>query len=58
MKNPSRRLLFKSTIISVFGFTSLLAAEEKPEMKISYLTNVLRSINNPVCKKRLTIFYR
>lgn len=51
MKNPSRRLLFKSTIISVFGFTSLLAAEEKPEMKISYLTNVLRSINNPVCEK-------
>ena len=42
--------VFSLTIILNL-FASNLFAEEKPEMTIGYLTNVLRSINKPVCEK-------
>jgi hypothetical protein len=51
MEKLSRRLFVKSIVVSAFGFTSCLAAEEKPEMIIRNLTNALRSINNSVCEK-------
>ncbi|MFT5598753.1 MAG: hypothetical protein ACI823_001832 [Chitinophagales bacterium] len=51
MNKLSRRLFIKSVVVSVFGFIRCLAAEKKPEMIITYLNSVLRSINNLVCKK-------
>ena len=58
MEQLIRTLFIIKVLVCVFSFTILLNlfaiklfAEEKPEMIISYLTNALRSINNPVCEK-------
>jgi len=58
MKQAMRTLCIATVLVWVFSFTIILhvftaniSAEEKPDMIMSYVTNALRSINNPVCEK-------
>ncbi|MEH6452632.1 MAG: hypothetical protein V7782_06255 [Psychromonas sp.] len=57
MKNLSRRIFIKNSVIGAFSltgilqvFTSNLTAEEKPLMFINHLIDALRATNNPVCE--------
>ncbi len=57
MKNISKRLFIKSTLLSIFSvtgtmqiFANNLTAKENPSMIINDLIDVLRSTNNLVCE--------